>query len=55
MAMKGSMQFYHIIKQEKKKSQAHTLIGSDDQELVTEKKSHVFSNGGRGAVDGIVY
>ncbi len=57
MAVKGSMQFYHIIrpKKKKKKSQAHTLISSDNQELVTEKESEVLTSGGWGAADGIVY
>lgn len=53
--MKGSMQFYHIIRPKKKKSQAHTLISSDNQELVTEKESEVLTSGGWGAADGIVY
>lgn len=55
MAVKGSMQFYHIIRpKKKKKSQAHT-ISSDNQELVTEKESEVLTSGGWGAADGIVY
>lgn len=45
----------HYQAKKKKKSQAHTLISSDNQELVTEKESEVLTSGGWGAADGIVY